>query len=74
MIGSKEMGLKDCISLQAEFLGMGTMLQRFQAAGRQLHLIDRLNIEATESESSEANVLRVHAAIPSGPVAECVFV
>lgn len=69
MMGRSEMGRKDCTSLQPDFLGMGTILDRFQAAGRRLDLIDKLNIEAIEGESSEAKVLSVQAAKPSGPVA-----
>lgn len=60
--GSKEMGLNNCTSLPA--------VESFQAAGRRLCLIDRLNIEAIEGESSGAHVLSVHVAIPSGPVVE----
>ena len=35
-----------------------------------LCLIDRLNIEAIEGENSGANVLSIHAAIPSGQATE----
>ena len=39
------------------------MFEHFQAAGKRLHLTDKLNIEAIEGESLEAKVLKIQAAL-----------